>query len=588
MPELTKGMVDQKLADIFAWLRRGELALPELQRPSVWSDSKIPPLLESVYLDYPFGIMLIWTPEVGIQIVCRQFEFEEERGSDEEQVPQHFLIDGQQRLTSFYRSLHEDINPPRDWTIHVAFNVIDEEFSLIDAQIKSILASPREYGWCRLRELLAMEPDSSGLAQIRKEQNQIDLDRSMFNTIFGPSGRLWRLLPQNISVGIYNIKDRNYSDVVEIFERINQGTPVKESQIILGKLSQFYHGIVANVESYLSKSRAKHGRGFDLDFFMATLAVVARGFNEIAVLPNYYENEHDDTDDSRSELVQLDIERTKAAIDRAMLFVDDYLYMDTFKYIRSPRTMTCLVYLLEKFPACRKKGEAASRAAYWVAQAILIRYHGDQKRLKWDIATIREDVELPFDRFKANLRRQRVKTQIKDAYDQLDNDLEYPISRSNPLFGFLYALLRSNKALSFPSMRPIRAIRVEQLRDDEAEELEDVEPGSAGAPILQEHHVYPAARLRNELDTSEDEWFEKAWIHDIANITFILGDDNFGTGDSAIEYLDNVNGEIKSQHMIGSKRYRTGDFKSFLIDRRLLIKKGLMDYFEHLRLVAGE
>ncbi|HZL34908.1 MAG TPA: DUF262 domain-containing protein [Tepidisphaeraceae bacterium] len=581
MPDLSKGMTDQKLSEIFGWLKRGELALPELQRPSVWGDAKIPRLLESVYHDYPFGVMLIWTPEAGSQIVCRDFEFEEERDNGTSRAARHYLIDGQQRLTSFYRSLYEAGNPPRDWTVHVAFNVRDEEFLLIDGKIKSMLPNPREHAWYRLRALLKMGPDE--IALLRREQNQIDLDDDRFQAIFGANGRLWRLLPQNISIGLYNIHERSYGDVVEIFERINQGTPVKESQIVLGKLSKFDPGIVAKVEGYLAESRVKHGRGFDLDFFMVTLAVLVRGSAEMGPLPGHYEwKQKEDVDKMRS-AVQADVQRTKTAIDRALRFMDDRLKMDTMKYIRSPRTMTCLAYLLEEFETCRGDQIESRHTAYWLAQSILIGYHRDQARFKQDIAAIRDWDSAPLDDFRKNLRRQSVEAELNSAYKQLD-DMKCPISRGDTLFSFVYALLRWKGAVSFPSMRPIQAIRVYEISDDEEA---DSERKITAGMILHEHHIYPAARLSNELDVSDDLWFDKPWINDIANITFILGDDNFGLGDSAIEYLDDVDAGTRTQHMIGSKRYRTGDYKAFLTDRRKMIKKALVDYLDFLRLKTG-
>ena len=54
--------------------------MPELQRPSVWGSSKIPRLLSSVYNDYPFGIMLIWTPKPDERIHCKPFVFQKAKG----------------------------------------------------------------------------------------------------------------------------------------------------------------------------------------------------------------------------------------------------------------------------------------------------------------------------------------------------------------------------------------------------------------------------------------------------------------------------------------------------------------------------
>jgi hypothetical protein len=582
MPDISKGMTDRKLSEIFDWLKRSDLALPELQRPAVWADAKIPCLLESVYRDYPFGVMLIWTPKPGSQIHCRDFEFEETRESNPPRVAKHYLIDGQQRLTSFYRALHDDGNVPQDWSVQVAFNVRDEEFSLIDATMRSMLASPREHGCYRLRMLLKMGPDD--LARLRREQNQVDLNDEEFRAIFGPDGRLWRLLPQNISIGVYNIHERSYGEVVEIFDRINQGTPVRESQIVLGHLSEFNPGIVGPVEAYLAESRVKHGRGFDLDFFIGAMAVLRRGYAEIEVLPRHYGWEYDEDAVEIRSGVQKDVERTKMALDCAFEFMNDHLKMDTLKYIRSPRTMICLAYLLEKFPACRGNNREAREVASWVAQALLIGYHGGEARFKQDIGAVRESGTVPLDDFKKNLRRQAVKTEIKSIYERLD-DMDYSISRGDPLFTFLYAMLRWKGALSFPSRRPIQAVRV---IDNDGREDDESEARPIAGVVLHEHHIYPIARLQQEFDGAEDGWFEKPWINDIANITFILGDDNFSIGDSSIQYLDDIDPEIRAQHMIGRRRYRTGDYRQFVEDRRNMIKRSLGEFLQRLEQQAKD
>jgi hypothetical protein len=578
MPDLAKGMTSHRLADLFDWVKSGELALPELQRPSVWGDSKIPRLLESVYCDYPFGIMLVWTPEPGSQIVCRSFKFEDDLDQVTSRPAKHYLIDGQQRLTSFYRSLHHDAETLRDWMVEVAFNVRDEEFSLIDGKIKSMLANRPDHGWYRLRDLLKRTPEQ--LEIVRSEQSKVHLGDAKFEAIFGTDGELWRLLPTNVAVGIYNIHERSYGEVTEIFERINEGTPVRESQIVLGKLSALDPGIVGSVENYLAASRVKHGRDFDLDFFITTLSVIARGSVEIAALPRSYSSGDSDEGAASQPEVRADVERTKWAIDRALTFMDRRLKIDTLKYIRAPRTMTCLAYLLDKFDKCGQETLEGHRTAYWVAQSLLIRYHGDQTRFKQDIAAIRRDSAIPpLDEFRRNLRRQAVMGQIADTYKQLD-DVDYAISRGDTIFSFVYALLRKNGAVSFPSMRPIEAIRVDDLTE---EDPGDLDREFKIRTILHEHHIYPAARLRNELEVSKDDWFDESRVSDIANITFILGDDNFGIGNSAIEYLDAIDEKTKQQHMIGVRRYRTGQYKLFFTDRRKLIKNALIAYFDEFR-----
>jgi hypothetical protein len=245
--------------------------------------------------------------------------------------------------------------------------------------------------------------------------------------------------------------------------------------------------------------------------------------------------------------------------------------------------MRCLAYLLDRFDTCRGDNLDAWQTAHWAAQSILIGFHADEARFKQDIAAIREWETPPLEEFRKNLRRQSVKAELSREYNRL-GDMDEPISRSDTLFSFVYALLRWKGALSFPSMRPIQADRV---RDSSDENGDEVESKIAARNVLHEHHIYPASRLQKELEVADDGWLDKRWINDIGNITFILGEDNFGINNSAIEYLDDIDSTVRVPHMIGTGRYRTGEYKSFLTDRRRMVKKALKDYFGDLEERAG-
>jgi|GEM_PF-6333222 hypothetical protein len=65
MAQLSSGMMERKLDSLFEMVTTNELALPELQRASVWGNSMVPRLISSVYEDYPFGILLFWTAQLA-------------------------------------------------------------------------------------------------------------------------------------------------------------------------------------------------------------------------------------------------------------------------------------------------------------------------------------------------------------------------------------------------------------------------------------------------------------------------------------------------------------------------------------------
>lgn len=561
------------LASLFEWVDSGELALPELQRPAVWQDSMIPDLLDSVYRDFPFGTMLVWTPSTGDPIRTRRFRFAENDSASTVQPATHFLIDGQQRLTSFYRALSKTVSASRDIRLPVAFHVEDERFSLVDGQVRSMLQDPKKHGWYRIRDLMQMQP--SELQEVKRWSRLSD---GTFQSILGETGRIRRLQAERISIPVFNIGGRSYAEAVEIFDRINRGTRVKESQKVLAALSAMCPGIVGEVEEYLEASAEQHGGDFDLDFFIGSLALVAREYVEIEPLAGHYENEYEESD--RLAAIQEDVRVTMQSIGRATEFLDAFLGMNSLRYIPYVRSLKCLAYAFAKGAIREGNENDARHAADWMVRSLLSGYHDDSTRFKRDIAALREaEAGLPVAELNANLLSFGAEREIKFQLSRL-SDIESAISRNDALFSFLFAVLRKSEAVSFPSGRSMRAARPEM---DANEKVADANASDIRGPTLHRHHIYPLGRLHAELDVGGDKWLTKAWMHDIANFTFILSDDNLDIGDGSIEYLRAIDPAARMQHMIGLRDYKPGDYKHFLKDRRKLMRQALLQYVDDLR-----
>ncbi|RYZ15417.1 MAG: DUF262 domain-containing protein, partial [Myxococcaceae bacterium] len=74
---------------------RGEIGLPDLQRPYVWGANKVRDLLDSMYRGFPVGYLLFWNN--GNEPGAKQI------GTNSKQAaPRLLVVDGQQRLTSLY------------------------------------------------------------------------------------------------------------------------------------------------------------------------------------------------------------------------------------------------------------------------------------------------------------------------------------------------------------------------------------------------------------------------------------------------------------------------------------------------------
>ncbi|KPZ01036.1 GmrSD restriction endonuclease domain-containing protein [Pseudomonas syringae] len=56
-----KYSVNQHLIEtLLSWVKSGEIAIPEIQRPFVWDASKVRDLMDSLYQGFPVGYIIAW------------------------------------------------------------------------------------------------------------------------------------------------------------------------------------------------------------------------------------------------------------------------------------------------------------------------------------------------------------------------------------------------------------------------------------------------------------------------------------------------------------------------------------------------
>lgn len=120
------------LSTLVEEIRRGEIALPDIQRPFVWKPTKVRDLFDSMYRGFPVGYLLFWS--TGAEVGARRI------GVDaKEAAPRLMIVDGQQRLTSLYAVLTGQPVLREDYTegsIRIAFRPRDAMFEVADAAIR--------------------------------------------------------------------------------------------------------------------------------------------------------------------------------------------------------------------------------------------------------------------------------------------------------------------------------------------------------------------------------------------------------------------------------------------------------------------
>ncbi len=113
-------------------ITHGKIALPDIQRPFVWSATQVRDLFDSMYRGFPVGTLMFW--ETGADAGVRQVG-----GGENEGVARLLIVDGQQRLTSLFAVLTgRSVLTSRyqQKQIRIAFRPEDESFEVTDAAIE--------------------------------------------------------------------------------------------------------------------------------------------------------------------------------------------------------------------------------------------------------------------------------------------------------------------------------------------------------------------------------------------------------------------------------------------------------------------
>ena len=187
---------------LLAWVKSGEIAIPEIQRPFVWEATKVRNLLDSLYQGYPVGYLIAWrNPTVKLK-----------DGSSA--AGKRILIDGQQRVTALMaallggRCLTKDYETVR---IRIAFHPAGESLRGHEPGHRQ----GRRVDTGRGRGLRAEREHLPARDQLLPDEPEVSQD-----AIFASMERLRKII--NNHVGIIELADDlDIETVTEIFIRVN-------------------------------------------------------------------------------------------------------------------------------------------------------------------------------------------------------------------------------------------------------------------------------------------------------------------------------------------------------------------------------
>jgi hypothetical protein len=204
---------------LLTWVKSGEIAIPEIQRPFVWEATKVRNLLDSLYQGYPVGYLIAWrNPTVRLK-------------DGTSSAGKRILIDGQQRVTALMAALLGREVLTKDYEtlrIRIAFHPQEERFEVANPAIR------KDVAW--IEDVAAVfSPDASltELTDTYSEKNPA-ADRKRVSRVLE---KLRKIINNHVGV-IELADDLDIETVTEIFIRVNSaGTELSQADFAMSKIA---------------------------------------------------------------------------------------------------------------------------------------------------------------------------------------------------------------------------------------------------------------------------------------------------------------------------------------------------------------
>lgn len=209
------------VSNILNWVQEKEIAIPEIQRPFVWSSIKVRDLMDSLYKGFPVGYIIAWkNPDVRLK---------DGSISNGKKV----LIDGQQRITALRAAvlgqsiINKDYKEER---IVISFNPVTEEFSTLTPAIT------KDKSW--IEDISTLMSKDGGLFSDVTDycEKNPDVSRDLIEK------NIEKLLQiKSKQIGFIELDSNlDIETVTEIFIRINSaGVVLSQSDFAMSKIASY-------------------------------------------------------------------------------------------------------------------------------------------------------------------------------------------------------------------------------------------------------------------------------------------------------------------------------------------------------------
>lgn len=206
---------------LIAYIKDGQIAIPEIQRPFVWDTTKVRDLIDSLYAGFPVGYIIVWkNPDVRLK-----------DGSISS--GKRILIDGQQRITALQAAIVGEPVVGSDYRkkpIKIAFHPLEEKFEVCNSAIG------KDVAWISDISML-YKPGFDVFNFVIDYCQKNQLESSKYSTVNAVITKLQQI--QNNSIGVIELSHQlDIAQVTEIFIRINsKGVVLSQADFAMSKIA---------------------------------------------------------------------------------------------------------------------------------------------------------------------------------------------------------------------------------------------------------------------------------------------------------------------------------------------------------------
>jgi len=329
----------------------GGFWLPNIQRPFVWHEDQIERLFDSIMREYPISTLLVWKTANPVRMRRFIADYKDSLNLTDFYVPdthrpKMLVLDGQQRLQSFYIGLKGSYDGRE-----LYFNLLSgeqKEPEDVRFVFKFIEATKARLPWVRVKDIVASSKAYDELAESLIEKFEAPLSREDQRKIRHHIAKITKSFCTD-EVLVYQELDSIDSptlyredDVVEVFIRANSGgTRLGKSDLLFSLLISSWDEADQRIDEMLERLN-RHGYEFTRDFVLkACLTILDQGAR--------YE-----VDKFRNSTIRQKIEAEWERIEAAILDVQDFLYGKTMircdKALPSYLALIPIIYFRYHFP----------------------------------------------------------------------------------------------------------------------------------------------------------------------------------------------------------------------------------------------